>query len=74
MYPSLRIRIESRTPRYRRLCSTASELKVFGAFLLFGFMHLTKWQSEEYNSYVSLLISFKNFEPRNFLAAVLLLD
>lgn len=61
--------IESRTPKYLKLWSTASELKSFGDFLLFGFMHLTKWQSQEYNSYVSLFISFKNLDPKNLLDA-----
>ncbi len=49
MNPNLRIIIESKTPKYLRLCNTASELNNFADFLLFGFMHLTKWQSHEYN-------------------------
>jgi len=32
-------------------------------------MHLTKWQSHEYNYYIKLFISFRNFEPKNFLEA-----
>lgn len=39
--------IESRTPKYRNDCKTAYELKSFGDFFEFGFMHLTKWQSHE---------------------------
>lgn len=41
--------MESRTPRYLKLCRTASEVNIFGDLKLFGFMHLTKWQSDEYN-------------------------
>ena len=48
--------MESRTPKYLRLCRTASELNNLGDFLLFGLIHLTKWQSQEYNYYVSLFI------------------
>ena len=69
MYPSFLIMMESRTPRYRKLCRTAYELKSFGAFLLFGLIHLTKWQSHEYSYSVSLFISFRNLEPKNLLEA-----
>lgn len=49
MYPNLRIKIESRTPKYLKLCNTASEVNIFGDLKLFGLIHRTKWQSEEYS-------------------------
>lgn len=63
--------IESKTPRYLKDCKTASELNNFGDFLAFGFMHRTKWQSQEYNYSISVFIEFKNLLPKNFLAAFL---
>lgn len=47
MYPSFLIKMESRTPKYLRLCKTAKELNVLGDFKLLGLMHRTKWQSDE---------------------------
>lgn len=47
MYPNFLIKIESSTPKYRRLCRTASEVNIRGDLKLLGLMHLTKWQSEE---------------------------
>lgn len=61
--------IESRTPRYLKDCKTASELNNLGDFLEFGFMQRTKWQSQEYNSSIKVLIEFKNLLPKNFFAA-----
>jgi len=42
MYPNFLIKIESRTPRYLKLCKTASEVNNLGDFELLGLMHLTK--------------------------------
>lgn len=63
--------IESRTPKYLNDCKTAYELNNFGDFLEFGLMHLTKWQSQEYNSSMRVFIELRNLLPKNFLAAFL---